>query len=91
MLRENKIWGEIEGVSRQNGTAQKDWTIVSNTNLPDEFAIAVQAHKGWNRDDHGGLARFALVVSFEVIGAEIPVHTLVESEIQARIQSQVTV
>ncbi len=52
MLRENKVWGEIEGVSRQNGTAQKDWAIVPNTKLPDEFAIAVQAHRGWNRDDH---------------------------------------
>ena len=90
MLRENKIWGGIEGVSRQNGTAQKDWTVVSNTNLPNEFAIAVQAHKGWNRDEHGGLARFALVVSFEVIGAEILIHSLVETEVQARIQSQIS-
>ncbi len=77
MLRERKDWGGIDGVARQNGTAQKDWAVVSNAQLPDRFAIAVQAHKGWNREEHGGHARFALVVSFEALDAEIAVHELV--------------
>jgi len=91
MLRERKDWGGIEGVARQNGTAQKDWAVVPNAQLPDQFAIAIQAHKGWNREEHGGHARFALVVSFEALDAEIAIHDLVRAEVEARIEQVVRV
>lgn len=89
MLRERSDRGGIDGAARQNGTAQKDWAVVRNVELPNEFAIAVQAHKGWNREDQGGYARFALVVSFEALDAEIPVYSRIQTEIEERVEQEI--
>lgn len=88
-LRERDNWGDVEGASRQNGTAQKDWAIVPNSQLPEQFGIAVQAHKGWNREEHGGHAQFALVVTFEVMDSEIPIYSLIQSEVETRVEESI--
>lgn len=89
-LREKDNWGDVEGASRQNGTAQKDWAIVPNSQLPEQFCIAVQAHKGWNREDYGGHARFALVVTFEVMETELPIYNLIQAEVEAMVETSIT-
>jgi hypothetical protein len=90
-LRERDNWGDIDGASRQNGTAQKDWAIVPNSHLPEQFGIAIQAHKGWNREDHGGHASFALAVTFEVLGIELPIYNLIQTEVEARVEGLIKV
>lgn len=91
MLHERDDFGGIEGTSRHNGTAQKDWVVVENTALPEQFAIAVQAHKGWSQEDGGGLARFVLVVSFEALDSNIEIYTEVEVAVKAVIRAQAEV
>ncbi|MEI7936864.1 MAG: S8 family peptidase [Verrucomicrobiota bacterium] len=83
--------GQIDGVSRQNGTVQKDWATVKSYELPEHFAIAVRGHPGWNTDP-GAEAMFSLAVSIEAVGQNIPVYNMirekvvVEAEQEARIE-----
>jgi len=82
MLHKREGWGESEETSRDRGTVQKDWAVFDSFDLPEEFAIAVRAHKGWNHLDGAGTARYCLAVSFEVMQGEVPIYSLIESEIQ---------
>ena len=63
----------MRGVKRSAGTVQKDWAIVKSNQLPDDFCVAIVGHKGWSRDPDSS-ARYALAVSFEVIGQEVPIY-----------------
>src|SRR5208282_3671540 len=82
MLHKREDWGEAQETSRNRGSVQKDWAVFESFNLPEEFAIAVRAHKGWNHLDGAGTARYCLAVSFEVMQGEVPIYSLIESEIQ---------
>ena len=81
-LHKREGLGEAQETSRNRGSVQKDWAIFDSFNLPEEFAIAVRAHKGWNHLDGAGTARYCLAVSFEVMQGEVPIYSLIESEIQ---------
>lgn len=65
--------GTIEGAKRSSGTVQKDWAIVKSNQLPEHFCIAVNGHQGWSKDPDSK-AKYALVVSFEIVGREIPIY-----------------
>jgi hypothetical protein len=75
-------WGEVQETSRNHGSVQKDWAVFDSFNLPEEFAIAVRSHIGWNHLKEAGTARFCLAVSFEVMEGEVPIYALIESEIR---------
>ncbi len=75
-------WGEVQDTNRKNGSVQKDWAVFDSYNLPDEFAIAVRSHKGWNHLDGAGKARYCLVVSLEVLEGDIPIYSLIENEVR---------
>lgn len=88
--RDNR--GEVQETNRNRGSVQKDWAIFDSYNLPDEFSIAVRSHKGWNHLDGAGTARYCLVVTFEVLQGEVPIYTLIQSEIQiAETEAQIIV
>jgi len=70
---------------------QKDWALFDSFELPEEFAIAVWAHKRWNHLDGVGTARYCLAVTFEVMRDEVPIHTLVENAISIEADSEVRV
>lgn len=93
MLDSNPKWGTIRDVKRNAGTVQKDWAIVKSNALPADFCISVVGHKGWSRDPDS-TARYALTVSFEIVGKEIaiyePLRVAVE-ELQAEIEAEVEV
>jgi hypothetical protein len=93
MLDSNPKWGTIRDVKRNAGTVQKDWAIVKSNALPEDFCISVVGHKGWSHDPDS-TARYALTVSFEVVGKEIaiydPLRVAVE-ELQAEIEAEVEV
>lgn len=78
--RDNR--GEAQETNRNRGSVQKDWAVFNSFDFPEEFAIAVRSHKGWNHLDGAGTARYCLVVSFEVLQGEVPIYALIENEIQ---------
>jgi Subtilase family len=88
----------VKDTSRSVGTIQKDWTIVKSFNLREKFCIAVVAHQGWNNDPTAQIP-YALTISFEVVGAEIPIYgpfveaqvNLIEPPINVQAQQSVTV
>lgn len=67
-------------VRRAAGTVQKDWATVKAHSLPESFCIAVRGRKGWSTDPDSQ-ARYALVVTFEVEGQQMPIY----SELQASV------
>lgn len=91
-LHKREDWGEVQETSRVRGTVQKDWAVFDSFNLPEEFAIAVRSHIGWNHLPGAGSARYCLAVSFEVMQGEVPIYTLIQSEIQvAEAETQIAV
>lgn len=79
--------GEVE-VSRDRGSVQKDWAIIEANQLPEDLAIAVRAHVGWNHKEGGGLARYCLAVSFEALDTELPIYATIEAEVRAESRSE---
>ncbi len=80
-LGKQSNYGKVKDVSRSAGTIQKDWVIVNSYNLREAFCIAVVGHEGWNNDPDTNVP-YSLVVSFEAIGANIPIYNLVKAEIE---------
>jgi hypothetical protein len=83
--------GTIKGVKRSTGTVQKDWTIIKSNALPKDFCIAVVGHEGWNADPDS-TAKYALAVSFEILGKEITIYDKLRAsvqELQAEIEAEV--
>jgi hypothetical protein len=92
VLHKKKGLGEAEETCRNRGTVQKDWAVFDSFNFPEEFAIAVRSHIGWNHLAGAGSARYCLTVSFEVMEGEVPIYNLIQSEIQvAEAEAQVAV
>jgi hypothetical protein len=87
-LHKRKGLGEAEDTCRNRGTVQKDWAIFNSYELPEEFAVAVRSHIGWNHLEGAGTARYCLAVSFEVMKGEVPIYSLIESavEVEAEIE-----
>lgn len=65
--------GFIRDFRRNSGTVQKDWAVVRSNRLPDHFCIAVVGHQGWSRDPDS-MARYAMAVTFEILGQEIAIY-----------------
>ena len=86
-LHESSAWGFVRDTKRSSGTLQKDWAVVKSNTLPDNFCIAVVGHQGWSKDPDA-TARYSLVVTFEILGQEIPIYEPIRTsvlELQAEI------
>lgn len=88
----NRVDKGVEGVRKQDGTLQKDWTILKSYQLPDEFCLAVVGHKGWETKISSEVP-YALTISFEVLTTEneIELYQLVQAvnvevEVEAAVQ-----
>ncbi|MGC1296913.1 MAG: S8 family serine peptidase [Alloacidobacterium sp.] len=90
-LHKRKGLGEVEETSRNRGTVQKDWAVFDSFDLPEEFAIAVRSHIGWNHLEGAGSARYCLAASFEVMQGEVPIYNLIQSEVQLEAEAEITV
>lgn len=88
-LHEKSDAGVIRNTRRNSGTVQKDWAVVKSNTLPDHFCIAVIGHQGWSRDPDSA-ARYALVVTFQILGQEIPIYEPLRTAVIA-LQAQVEV
>jgi len=85
--------GTIKGVKRSSGTVQKDWAFVPSNGLPKDFCIAVVGHEGWSADPDS-TAKYALAVTFEIVGKEIPIYEELQAavqELQAEIEAEAEV
>jgi hypothetical protein len=92
VIKDQKQYG-VEGVSRSTGTVQKDWAVVKSNELPENFCVAVIAHKGWSQDPETE-AKFSLVVSFESVTEELEIHEQLEvavNELVVELEAQVEV
>jgi hypothetical protein len=81
-LQKNPDHGYVKEVKSNSGTVQKDWAVVKSNTLPDHFCIAVVGHEGWSRDPDS-TARYALVVTFEVVGQEVAIYEPLKIAIEA--------
>lgn len=84
-------WGSIPDIRRNVGTVQKDWALVKSNALPHDLCIAVRGHRGWSRDPDSA-ARYALAVTFEIRGQEIPIYEPLRTavlELQAEVEVEV--
>jgi len=82
--------GIIKGAKRSSGTVQKDWAVKKSSSLPESFCIAVVGHEGWSLDPDA-TAQYALCVSFEILGKQIPIYELQKvaiEELQAEIEAE---
>lgn len=92
-LQDSSTTGLIRNTRRNSGTVQKDWAIVKSNALPDHFCIAVRGHQGWSRDPDT-TARYALAVTFEIVGQEISIYEPLRTaviELQTQIETEVEV
>lgn len=92
-LQESSTTGLIRNTRRNSGTVQKDWAIVKSNTLPDHFCIAVRGHQGWSRDPDT-TARYALAVTFEIVGQEISIYDPLRTavlELQAQVEAEAEV
>lgn len=92
-LHESSTSGFIRDTRRNSGTVQKDWAIVKSNALPDHFCIAVRGHQGWSHDPDT-TARYALAVTFEIVGQEISIYDPLRTaiiELQTQIEAEVNV
>jgi hypothetical protein len=90
-LAEKSDAGIIRDTKRSSGTVQKDWAVVKSNTLPDHFCIAVVGHAGWSHDPDSS-ARYALAVTFEILGQEIPIYEPLRAaviELQAEVEAEV--
>ena len=87
-IRENLNWGSVKGLRRQDSSLQKDWVILKPYNIPEQFSIAVVGHQGWEKDITQEVP-YSIVVSFEVLNAEIDVYNLIRIENQIEVEQQV--
>ena len=83
--------GDVEETSRDKGSVQKDWAIIETNQMPEDFAIAVRAHVGWNHKEGAGLARYCVVVSFESLDLELPIYTSIAAEIEAEARGEIEI
>lgn len=80
-------YGEVKGHKRNNSTLQKDYCILKSYELPEELSFAVHAHNGWDKDNEA--VPFAFVVSFEVLGQDIPIYTEMRIENEIELEAEV--
>lgn len=85
-LRQRGNWGEVGEINRNNSTVQKDWAVIKSYQLPEELSFAVLAHKGWDRQNEP--IPYALTVSIEILGADIPIYELIRVENSIEIEIQ---
>ncbi|MDQ7917127.1 S8 family peptidase [Mesonia sp. MT50] len=83
-IRENKDWGSVKGLSRNNSSLQKDWVIIKAYELSEEISFSVQGHKGWdvNKEE----IPYAFTVSIEAINDDVQIYEEIKIENEIEIE-----
>lgn len=77
--------GVVDGISRNNSTVQKDWTIIKSHELPNDISFAVRGHKGWDKTN--GEVPYSLVISIEVLNSNLEIYEAIRVENEAQIET----
>jgi hypothetical protein len=88
VLGETKNEGQVEELKRNVGTLQKDWAVIKSYNLEESFSVAVRGHEGWDTSDEYP-AFYSLIVSLEVINADIQLYEEIRNEVDFRSQIEI--
>ncbi|WP_421801044.1 S8 family peptidase [Flagellimonas sp.] len=83
-IRENKDWGSVKDINRNNSSLQKDWVIIKAYELSEEISFSVQGHKGWdvNKEE----IPYAFTVSIEALDVDIPIYEEIKIENEIEIE-----
>ena len=79
--------GTIQDISRSNGSLQKDWTVLKSYGLPEEISFAIRGHKGWDKNKME--VPYAITVSLEILGADIPIYEALRIENEIEIETEI--
>lgn len=80
--------GASNETRRDLGSAQKDWCDLEANELPETFALAIRAHNGWNTKDNSGIARYALVVTFESLEKDLPIYNELQNVVETQVSAE---
>ena len=83
-IREQTNWG-VPDISRNNSSLQKDWAILKSYKLPETLYFSINAHKGWDASKEP--IPYALVVSIEILGQNIPIYEDIQIANQIEIET----
>lgn len=86
-IRERSNWGEVKDINRNNSSLQKDWAIINSYELPKEMSFAVRGHKGWDKNKVE--IPYAITVSLEILGAEIPIYEDLRIENEIELETEI--
>lgn len=76
--------GSVTDINRTNSTLQKDWATIKSFELPEEISFAVRGHKGWDKNKEE--VQYALAISIEVLGADVPIYESIRIENEIEIE-----
>ncbi len=83
-IRSRSDFGEVQDINRNNSSLQKDWTVIKSYELPEEISFAVRGHKGWDKNKME--VSYALAVSIEILGTDIPIYESIRIENEIEIE-----
>lgn len=83
-IGERRNYGQANDFSTKFSTLQKDWAFINSHQLPEDFCIAVKAHKGW---DDASLANYSLIVSFEAIDKDVEIYNEIRTAVEVEIEN----
>ncbi len=90
-IRETSDRGDVKGMNRNQGSLQKDWVILKSHQLPEQLSFAVRGHKGW--DQNFEEIPYAITVSIEILGSEIPIYEDIKiaNQVEIGIENEIEV
>lgn len=77
--------GIVEGISRNNSTVQKDWTIIKSHQLPNDISFAVRGHKGWDRSHEE--VSYSLILSIEILNSNLEIYEAIRIENEIELET----
>lgn len=79
--------GQTRNLKRTMGVNQKDWAVIKAYELTDGFCIAVRGREGWDKAGKYP-AEYTLIVSFEILDAEVEIYDQIRIEVENQVQVQ---
>ncbi len=86
-IKTRSHFGAVQDINRTNSSLQKDWTILKSYELPEELSFAIRGHRGWDKNKME--IPYAITVSLEILGADIPIYEALRIENEIGIETEV--
>lgn len=84
MIGSQRNYGQADNFSKTFNTIQKDWAIIKSSDFPEDFCLAVRAHKGWSEKFP---ANYALIVTFEAVNRDLELYNEIRTAIEVEIEN----